>query len=375
MPVRVLVVMEASTVTGPVKNLFQFIEWVRKKGEPQVEFQVATYVRGANSNAFTEAGHARGIPITVIPEQKRFDTGVIDGLRRLVADFSPDILQTHNVKSNFLVRVSGLWKSQPWLAFHHGYTATNKKDQLFTVLNRWSMRRASHAVTVCEPFRRHIIGIGLPPERVTVLHNTVQPFTPLTAEERRAVRARLGIGAFERMLVTVGRLSFEKGHRDLVESFAKVASRDPRVHLVIVGDGPERSRVESEAARLGVTSKVHLTGHQSEVAAYYGAADIFVLPSHSEGSPNALLEGMAAGLPCVATSVGGVPEIAADQQTGLIVAPRDADAFAKAVERLLMDETLAARLGYAGQEHVLRKHTLPTYADELLGIYAKLLKR
>ena len=374
MPVKVLVVMEASTVTGPVKNLFQFVEWVRENAEQKIEFRIATYVRGANSNKFTEAGDARGIPVTVIPEQKRFDTGVVDGLRQVITGFSPDILQTHNVKSNFLVRLSGLWKRQPWLAFHHGYTATNKKDQLFNVLNRWSMRRASHAVTVCEPFRRHIIGIGVPPERVTVLHNTVKPFTPLSAEDRRAVRAGLGIGDSERMLLTVGRLSFEKGHRDLIQSFAKVASRDARARLIIVGDGPERSKIEEDATRLGIMDKLRLTGHQSNVAPYYGAADIFVLPSHSEGSPNALLEGMAAGLPCVATSVGGVPEIASDQKTGLIVAPHNIDAFAQAVEQVLADEAFAARLGNAGQEDVLRKHTLPAYADELLSIYEKLLR-
>ena len=113
MPVKVLVVMEASTVTGPVKNLFQFVEWVRENAEQKIEFRIATYVRGANSNKFIEAGDARGIPVTVIPEQKRFDTSVVDGLRQLITGFSPDILQTHNVKSNFLVRLSGLWKRQP----------------------------------------------------------------------------------------------------------------------------------------------------------------------------------------------------------------------------------------------------------------------
>ncbi len=375
MPDKVLVVMEASTVTGPVKNLFQFVEWVRDQAESKVEFRIATYVRGADSNAFTKAGDARGIPVTVIPERKRFDTTVIEGLRRLIDDFSPDILQTHNVKTNFLVRLSGLWKRQPWVAFHHGYTATNKKDQLFNILNPWSMRQASHAVTVCEPFRRHIIGIGVPPERVTVLHNTVKSFPSLSAEDRRAVRSSLQIGDSERMLLTVGRLSFEKGHADLIQSFAKVASRDPRACLVIVGDGPERPKIEKDAARLGITDKLRLTGHQSNVAPYYGAADIFVLPSHSEGSPNALLEGMAAGLPCVATSVGGVPEIASDGKTALIVPARDMDSFAQAVERVLADQELAARLGKAGREDVLRNHTLPAYATQLLGIYESLLRR
>jgi len=84
---------------------------------------------------------------------------------------------------------------------------------------------------------------------------------------------------------------------------------------------------------------------------------------------------MAAGLPCVATSVGGVPEIASDQKTGLIVAPHNIDAFAQAVEQVLADEALAARLGNAGREDVLRKHTLPAYANELLSIYEKLLRQ
>src|SRR5262245_31719790 len=129
MPLKVLVVMEASTVTGPVKNLLQFAQWAREEANPRVDFRIATYVRGdTRTNAFVEAARDADFKVSVIPESKRFDTAVIAGLKGLAAEFSPHILQTHNVKTNFIVRLSGLWKQQPWLAFHHGYTATNRKD-------------------------------------------------------------------------------------------------------------------------------------------------------------------------------------------------------------------------------------------------------
>jgi glycosyltransferase involved in cell wall biosynthesis len=160
-----------------------------------------------------------------------------------------------------------------------------------------------------------------------------------------------------------------------LEAFGRVAGSYPSARLVIVGDGPERGRLEEQAARLGVAAQTLFSGHQSDVRPYYGAADLFVLPSHTEGSPNALLEAMAAGVPSVATRVGGVPEIAPGEETALVVERANPERFAAAVDRLLGDPELARRMGEAARERVTRLHTLDEYGARLTGIYRSLLTR
>jgi glycosyltransferase involved in cell wall biosynthesis len=114
------------------------------------------------------------------------------------------------------------------------------------------------------------------------------------------------------VIVSIGRLSREKGHDDLVHAIAGVREMDPglKFKVLLVGDGPEREHLEATVADLRLSNEILFVGHVSDVAPFYSIADVMALPSHSEGSPNVLLEAMAAGIPSVATEVGGVPEIA-----------------------------------------------------------------
>src|SRR5579864_5360646 len=122
-PIRVLAVLEASTITGPAKNLLEFARIAREEPfKPRVEVSIAAYWRAGDSAVFLEAAAAAGIGVNLIPESGRFDRSVLERLRSLARDLAPDILQTHAVKSHFLLRASGLHRSLPWVAFHHGYT-------------------------------------------------------------------------------------------------------------------------------------------------------------------------------------------------------------------------------------------------------------
>jgi glycosyltransferase involved in cell wall biosynthesis len=122
-----------------------------------------------------------------------------------------------------------------------------------------------------------------------------------------------------------------------------------------------------------VLGRVVFAGHTPDVRPYYAAADVLALPSHSEGSPNVLLEAMAAGLPVVATSVGGVPEIATDEENALLVPAHETAAFAHALARLLTDEGLADRLGRSAAAHAVSEFSPEAYARGLVRIYRQLL--
>lgn len=365
--------MEAQWVTGPAKNLIAFATWIRNSpsfGLPRVELSVAAFQRpSAPADRFLAALAAAKIPVHIIRESGAGDPRVIPQLLAIVDSMGPDIVQTHNSKSHFLVRVTGLSRRVRWIAFHHGFTQRDCKDRAYNRIGQWALRGASRVVTVCRAFADDLARAGVPAHRISVRHNMVEAFAPPPPGELLSLRGRLGLPRDARVLLAVGRLSAEKGHADLIEAMALLrASHPANVRLIVVGDGPERRPLERRCAALNLSDSVTFTGQQADLAPYYGIADLFVLPSHSEGSPNALLEAMAAGLPIVSTGVGGAAELVSNENTALVVGCRDPRAISLAIGRLLADAELARRLGTAARL-ASRLYGPEAYAASLVQIY------
>ena len=331
----VFALIEANKLTGPVKNLLGFCARSRQMNDYSPDFAIhcslATFRRDghdlAGSHAeFVKASEAARVELEFINERFRFDPRVVEQLRNLIERRSPDIIQTHNVKSHFLVRWSGLWRKYPWIAFHHGYATPDSKMWAYNRLDRWSLRAAHRVVTVSHSSAQELRRIGVRVSRLRVVHNAINP-DPVECDPAAifAVRRSLGISPEEYVVLAAGRLSREKGHSDLVTAFKYLTKQQPDtpICLVLAGDGPERHRIEAMTKSLDGNHRVLLPGHVSDLRGYYAMADLMVLPSHTEGSPNVLLEAMAAGLPIVATKVGGVPEIVCHGQSAILVKPRN----------------------------------------------------
>src|SRR5581483_7401115 len=160
--IGMLAIIEATTITGPAKNLLNFAEMMRAgTNEPPVALSIATFERNGSSEIFLNAARKAAIPVHAIPEAGRFDRSAVERLKKLVQELHPDIVQSHAVKSHFLVRVAGLPKLAPWIAFHHGYTWTDRTMRVYNQLDRWSLRAAKRVVTVSEPFREQLVRIGV----------------------------------------------------------------------------------------------------------------------------------------------------------------------------------------------------------------------
>jgi glycosyltransferase involved in cell wall biosynthesis len=371
-PIRLLAVIEAATVTGPAKNLLQFGAMARSGAYgPAVELSIAVFRRKGEPEVFAESAAQAGVPVHAIAERGRFDRAVIGQLSALAHELKPDVIQSHAVKSHFLVRQAGLHRLAPWIAFHHGYTWPNLTARLYNQLDRWSLRGASRIVTVSLPFRDELIRHGALAGSIDIVHNGVDPDWGAPARQRQRpadLRAKLGIAPDRKVVLIVGRLSREKDHRTLLDAVHRL--RPPlNPHLLIVGDGPERGPLEERIHAGGMTSSVTLTGQTPSAEAFYGIADVAVLSSLSEGSPNALLEAMAARLPVVATKVGGIPEIVTDGESALLVAPRDPCAMSKAIAALLSDVALARRLSDRAYEVISTRYTPEVRTRRLIEIY------
>jgi glycosyltransferase involved in cell wall biosynthesis len=378
---RVVAVLEGSTVSGPAKNLFEFCRVARTLSTgPVVDLTLVTFHRslaldcGQNTDLI-EAARQSDVPVERIPERFVFDVQVVSRLRMLVGHLNPDVIQTHASKSHFLIRCSGLGKDKPWIAFHHGYTNTDFRSPIYNGLDRWSLQAPQRIVTVSaatkEQLRRH----GVSGERITVIHNAVPAQLHRQAlNDTSLIRQRkidLGVSPHEKVILCAGRLSKEKAQIDLVAAIAHLGKQRPdlAMRVFIIGDGPERERISRAIQSAGLENSVVLTGHLKDLTPYYEAADVVAIPSLSEGSPNVLLEAMAFGVPIVATEVGGIPEIVTQGETALLVPPQDPGAMATAIARLISEPGTASALARRAREKVETEYSPLSRAKSLVSIY------
>ena len=364
-PLRLLAIIEASSITGPAKNLLEF---ARQATSENVLTTIATFTRESPGNLFTRAVLDAGISLETIPERGAFDLATLSSLRALAARVRPDIIQTHAVKSHFLARTAGIHKHAPWVAFHHGYTWPTLKAKAYNQLDRWSLRAATKVLTVSVPFRNELAAFGVPPARIEVIHNAIPAGWGAGACPGRA---SMGIPADRKVILIVGRLSREKDHVTLLEAVARLR---PAVtpHLVIVGDGPEKPRIAERVRQLDLGDYVTFTGQQDSAEPWYGIADVAVLSSLSEGSPNALLEAMATHVPVVATAVGGIPEIVTHEESALLIQPGDPAAMSAALLRILTQPELASRLKERSYQLIVERHEPAARMRKLVAIYRSL---
>ena len=220
---------------------------------------------------------------------------------------------------------------------------------------------------------------AFPARLVEVIHNGVDAILP--AGDRTQFRRALGQviageswSADTDVILTVARLSLQKGLADLVQAAAAVAPRRPQARFLIIGDGDQRARLAAQIAAAGLTRQVFLAGAQPHetVASWLAASDLFVLPSHFEGLPLSLLEAMAAGCPAIATSVGGNTEVIDSDAVGVLVAPHQPAELAAAIVRLLQDPDGRARIGAAARARVARDFNREAGYVRTLSLYGEL---
>jgi glycosyltransferase involved in cell wall biosynthesis len=373
---RVVAMLEANSITGSAKSVLEF---AREAAEslvcsPKIEVSVITFNRFQNQDSLVAAVRNVGAGLDMIFERRRFDRGVIRQLHALMETRRPDVIWSHSVKSHFLVRFAGLNRSAKWVASHHGYTTTDAKMRLYNQLDRWSLRAADRVLTVCRPFAKELESRGIPVDRLRIQHMPIRPFQPAKPEVVARLRGQLGIAGEMRVLLSVGRLSSEKGHADLIRAFRDLLklNRGVSVRLVLVGEGPERRRLIRLCEQFKISRDVTLVGHQDDVRPYYAIADLFVLPSHSEGSPNVLLEAMSAGVPVIATTAGGIPELATNETDALLVEKRNVEMLTAAISRMLGDTELRERLSSSAQRVAFR-HTPEAYYRSIASVFHEAL--
>ena len=242
-------------------------------------------------------------------------------------------------------------------------------------MTRWALRNCDGTIAVSQALADDADEIAGEALRSRVIYNgVVQSFIP--SVNRDILRRQLGLPAKARIILFVGRCEKDKGVFELIESFGLIANKNRSAELIFVGDGGARQELEKVVQPEEWRNRVRFVGlvGRKEITSYYQSADIFVLPSYGEGMPNALLEAMAVGLPCVATRVGGIPEAVQDGVNGLLIPSRSATAITTALNSLLASPELAFRMGAAAAKTIRNHFTWQANAQAHLAFYEEVIR-
>ncbi|HEY6836006.1 MAG TPA: glycosyltransferase family 4 protein [Gaiellaceae bacterium] len=334
------------------------------------ELDVTVAARGPGPLA--DAARAAGVPFVHLKHMRRnlhpwHDALALLELVRLCRRLQPDIVHAHSSKAGALGRPAAALARVPVRVFTvHAWPFAAYRGisgRCYLWVERLLRRLTTSFVCVARSIRDRGVAEGAcRPEDAVVIHNAVDVST-FSAPERNGDVPRI---------VSVGRFAFPKDFSALVAALASIPT-DWRA--AFVGEGPLQPEIAGELERSGLATRVELLGSRDDVPELLAAADIFVLSSRSEGFPVSILEAMAAGLPVVATDVGGISEAVVQGETGLLVPPNDPFALAEALERLIQDAPLRRRLGGAGLERARRDFNVAPYRTAHLELYRRELAR
>jgi len=239
---------------------------------------------------------------------------------------------------------------------------------------RWALQNCDGFLAVSRALAQTAVELADGRLQPAVIYNGVAENFSAGADTRK-IRRQLGLPETAKIILFVGRCERDKGAGELLGAFAAIARAEPAALLLVVGDGGARTELES-TAKSAHGSRVRFAGlvGRDKIAGYFQAADVFVLPSYGEGMPNALLEAMAAGLPCVATRVGGIPEAIQDGVNGILIPPKSAPAVVQAVGKIFAEPDFARNLGRAARATVTNKFSWQANAANHLKFYHKTLE-
>ena len=363
---RVLTLVDKPTVTGGAERLAAV---VAMKLDPARFESVLCASRQTDEPLLDRELEEAGIGVLALGRRSTLDLLAWRPLVSLLRD-GVDVVHAHMFGSNVWGTVLGRLSGVPVVVAHE-HTWSFQGRPLRRFLDRELVARwADVFVAVSGEDRRKMIEVeGVDPAKIRLIPNGIpSPANGAVAD----VRAELGIEPVAPVLGVVCELRAQKALEVLFEAAALLLAEFPTLKVLVAWDGPERARLEEGARRLGVADTVLFLGIRRDVPAVLAAVDVAVLSSDYEGSPLSVMEYMAAAKPVVSTRVGGVPELVKEDVHGLLVEPRDPEALAEAVARLLRDPALAKRLGAVGRKRQQREFSLEAMVRRIEDLYEEL---
>ncbi len=360
---RVMHVDTERTWRGGEQQALYLAEGLARRGVTQL-------CVGPPGSPYVERHRAAGLDAAEIRMRGEADIGAISRLRGHLKSFRPDIVHMHTSHAHTLAmiasRTTGIGKRV--VSRRVDFSIYRNVLRLSWFKYRFGIDRY---IAISEGIRRQMIKDGIPAERISVVHSGIDP-ARFEGVEPHDFHAEFGLPAGAHVIGDVAAFGWHKAQEFLVQAMPRVLAAEPEARVFLIGEGECQPKVAAEAARLGVQERIIFTGFRRDVPSLIRGMDCFVMCSVLEGLCTSLLDALALRCPAVGSAVGGIPEVLVHEQTGLTVPPRDPEALAAAILRVLQDPELAGRLRDAGERHVHVGFTVDTMVDGNLAVYREL---
>ncbi len=360
-------------MTGGVLHVDTGASW--RGGQRQVLFlHRGLLERGVRSRLVCSRGgellrraRREGLPAEGLPLRGEWDLWSALRIARIARREGASVLHAHSSHAQalaLLARAFG-WRGP--------VVATRRVDFVPRAhpLNRWKYHGVSRLVVISRAIRDIMLGFGLPPEKLRIVPSGVEP-VPAPPGAAARFRESVGVSPGEPLVGNVAHLADHKGQRYLVDAAARVLERVPRARFVIVGTGELEAPLKARAAGLGLGDRMVFAGFRDDIPAVLEGLDVFVMSSHLEGLGTSVMDALLAGRPVVATRAGGIPDIIEDGVHGVLVPPRDPEALAGGIVRVLENPGWARDLARAGRDRVLREFGVDAMVRGCLRVYREL---
>jgi glycosyltransferase involved in cell wall biosynthesis len=325
--------------------------------------------------AYVEDLEAAGIPVFSLGIRRKLpDLGPVLRFARIIRKWRPDIVHSHMVHANLLARIVRFLAPIPVLIC--SARSIDEGGRFREVLYRLTDPLCDLTTQVSQAGLERYVRMGaVPRHKIRYIPNGVdtERFKP-NLEDRLKFRKELGVDGF--VWLAVGRFDPPKDYPTMLQAFARVVHKHSNTILLIAGDGPLRKTMENLARELGIEKRTKFLGIRRDIPQLMNAADAYVMSSSWEGMPNVLLEASATGLPIVATDVGGNREIVLDGVTGFLVPPRNPEALARTMLRIMdLSDEERKEMGKRARKHIEVKFNLDRVVDLWEILYYELLEK
>jgi glycosyltransferase involved in cell wall biosynthesis len=307
-----------------------------------------------------------GIESHLIPCRGQVDRAAMASIRELVNRTGADVVHAHGYKADIYVYLALRGLGVPLVSTCHTWYDTNRRVSLYGMADRLVLRRYARVVAVSDEVRERLLQAGVRKERIRRVRNGIdlRPFDDASCSPCKDATPERGL-----VVGLVGRLAWEKGVDLFLKAAARVLLDLPATRFVVVGEGPDREKLEQLIDTFKIRGSVTMLGRRNDMAAVYASFAVMVSSSRQEGLPMAILEGMASGLALVATAVGEVPSVVIDGRTGVLVPAENVELLAQGMIELLRDPEKRRRLGTGARQLIEAEYSAARMATEYLRVY------
>lgn len=372
--IRVLDLRDTYEIGGPGKTI---IETFNAIDADRFELHLGVFATEQETadTPFVKAARAVGMPVHIIRGYNQYDPRLVGGIARLVSELGIDIVHAHEVKSDVLTWLAARRQPVVTMTTLHGWIGNSAKQRLMTAIDRRVVRAFDCVVAVSQQMWDQVADDGYRPGQLRLVHNAIVIEKYRRTGTAGYIAEKVGRLPGRPLLSCIGRLSHEKGQQELIAALAVVRERGHEVSLVLAGDGPARAQLAAQVTALGLEDRVHFAGYVDQPWRVLEESDLAVLPSHTEGLPNAALEAMVMEVPLLATRVGGTPEVVTHRQTGVLVESRSPQALADGIIDFLAHQAEWRQMATQGRTMVERQFNFQVRTRAFEALYEELVTR